>query len=179
MTQVTRDAETTIRGCEALVTERAEAYPNDWYAMQVRGRCEKSIARRYRDIGLTSWLPLYRSKSRWSDRVATVERPLIPGYVFVQSPAGRVPELVRVAGVSHMVGSISNEEISTFQRTLAASETARPCKFELGARVTVKCGPMAGQTGTITRFKGEVRLVLSIEMLNRYVSVELDLSTLQ
>jgi transcriptional antiterminator RfaH len=171
--------EVAIRGCDVHGTESTGVHLNDWYALQVRGRREKSIARRYRDLGLNSWLPLYRTDRKWSDRVVRLERPLIAGYVFVQTDARSVAELVRMEGVFRVVGSISNEEINTFQRTLAAAADPRPCSFEPGATVTVKRGPMAGQTGTVLRVKNEVRLVLSIEMLNRHVSVELDLDTLQ
>jgi len=53
-----------------------------WYALYVKTRFEKVVARNLRGKGYEEFLPLYHRTSRWSDRIKQLELPLFPGYVF-------------------------------------------------------------------------------------------------
>src|SRR5215470_7185724 len=75
-----------------------------WYALHVRTRFEKVVARNLRGKGYEEFLPLYRRTNRWSDRVKEIELPLFPGYVFCRFNAqDRLPVLT-VPGVNAVVG---------------------------------------------------------------------------
>src|SRR6266446_4384964 len=63
-----------------------------WYALHVRTRFEKVVARNLRGKGYEEFLPLYSRTNRWSDRVKEIELPLFPGYVFCRfNPHDRLP----------------------------------------------------------------------------------------
>lgn len=158
-------------------TDRAEAHPLAWYAAQVRGRHECAIARRLERAGISAWVPVAKLKRRWSDRVATVETPLVPGYVFLALPQER--GAAPLPGVLHLLGPIPPAEFADFRSVLELALEPRICKYIRGASVTVKHGAMAGQTGVVVRQKNETRLVVSLEFLRRSVSVELDIGNLQ
>jgi hypothetical protein len=49
-----------------------------WYALHVRTRFEKVVARNLQGKGYEEFLPLYRRVSRWSDRTKEIELPLFP-----------------------------------------------------------------------------------------------------
>jgi hypothetical protein len=53
-----------------------------WYALQIRPRFEKLAARHLNDKGYEGYLPVYTARRRWSDRMKSVEVPVIPGYTF-------------------------------------------------------------------------------------------------
>src|ERR1043165_693362 len=53
-----------------------------WFAIRVRSSKEGFVSRILRNKGYNEFLPVYRARRRWSDRVAVVELPLFPGYVF-------------------------------------------------------------------------------------------------
>ncbi len=57
--------------------------PKDpWYAVQIRPRTEKLVAQVLDHKGFENYLPLYKARRRWSDRLKEMELPLFPGYIF-------------------------------------------------------------------------------------------------
>src|ERR1035441_6961975 len=53
-----------------------------WYALQIQSRLASVASATLRGKGYEEFLPLYRSRRRWSDRVKELEIPLFPGYLF-------------------------------------------------------------------------------------------------
>lgn len=53
-----------------------------WYAVRVKPRFERVVCQNLAAKGFVSFLPTYKERRRWSDRVRLVELPLFPGYVF-------------------------------------------------------------------------------------------------
>lgn len=56
----------------------------DWLVIQVRPRWEKKVARQLIEKGVESFCPLVKEKRQWSDRIKTIEKPLLPSYLFVR-----------------------------------------------------------------------------------------------
>ena len=77
-------------------------YP--WYALHVASRYEKPVASGLEMRGYSTFLPLFRSRRKWSDRFQDVDLPLFPGYVFSRLDVNcRLPVLV-IPGVVRIVG---------------------------------------------------------------------------
>ena len=53
-----------------------------WYALQTKARHEKAVCNYLRLQEVEQFLPLYKSRREWSDRVKVVEMPLFGGYIF-------------------------------------------------------------------------------------------------
>src|SRR5271166_5962060 len=84
--------------------EKSENAAEAWFALRVRSRCEKIVAAMIHNKGFQEFLPLYRSRRRWSDRLKSVELPLFPGYVLCRlNPLCRL-RLLTIPGVQHFVG---------------------------------------------------------------------------
>ena len=155
------------------------AYP--WYALQVRPRFEKVIASTLLNKGYEGFLPLYRHRSRWSDRMKEVELPLFPGYLFCRLDLNnRLPVLV-TPGVMHIVGigrvphPVEEDEIVSLQSIVVSGLQAEPRSYlNIGERVRIEIGPLAGTEGILLALKGSARLVVSVSLLQRSVSVEID-----
>ena len=75
-----------------------------WFALTVKPRHEKATALQLDRKGLESYLPLYRSKRRWSDRFKEVELCLFPGYVFCRFGFERRLDVLNVSSVHSIVG---------------------------------------------------------------------------
>jgi transcription antitermination factor NusG len=120
-------------------------------------------------------------RSRWSDRIKTIEKPLFPGYVFCHfSPHRRLP-ILTTPGVLHIVGigkepvPVDANEIETVWATLHSGVLLRPWPFLLvGKRVRVERGPLMGIEGIVTQFKGSCRLVVSVSLLQRSIAAEVE-----
>lgn len=152
-----------------------------WYALQIRPRFEKLAAKSLKEKGYEEYVPTYSSRRRWSDRMKTVELPLFPGYAFckfeVQKrlPILLTPGVLSIVGIGKTPTAIAETEISSIQKIVASRLPCGPWPFvQAGERVSVERGPLAGLEGTVIDVKSNLRLVLSLPLLQRSVAVEID-----
>src|SRR5271156_3846222 len=159
--------------------EHASSFP--WFALQVRTRNEAGVAEQLSGQGYERFLPLYRVRKRWSDRIKEVNAPLFPGYLFCRfNPHDRLP-ILKTPGVMQVVGfnngpaAVDELEIRSIQTLVAASVPYQPWPFlTAGDRVRIESGPLLGLEGILTDVRRSNRLVLSVTLLQRSVAVEID-----
>src|SRR5579863_10172859 len=152
-----------------------------WFALQVRARYETLVAAHLRGRGYEWFLPLYKSRRRWSDRLKEIEQPLFPGYVFCRfDPLNRLP-ILTVPGVALIVGiaktpiAIDEGEIMAIQAAVNSGLPSQPWPFlKLGQRVRIEHGALGGLEGILLEIRGRHRLVLSVTLLQRSVAVQVD-----
>ena len=156
-----------------------------WYAAYTSARHEKAVARQLDARQIDTFLPLYETIHFWKGRRAEVQLPLFPGYVFLRiSPDERV-RVLQVPGVAHLVGvrarpvPLADSEVEAL-RQLCSHARAIPHPFlSVGRRARVRGGPLAGLEGLVMRRKGNLHFVLSIELIQRSVAVEMDAADLE
>jgi transcription antitermination factor NusG len=151
-----------------------------WFALSVVPRKEKATAQALRAKGYEDFLPMYSVRRRWSDRVKTVEMPLFPGYVFcrfdpkIRLPILKIATVMSVAGLGKTPQPIPDAEIQALQVVCKSGMQPIPCPYLVaGAKVRILEGPLTGLEGILTETSG-VRLVLSVTLLQRSISVEVD-----
>jgi transcription antitermination factor NusG len=152
-----------------------------WYAVRTRSHFERTAATVLAGKGYAQYLPMYREKKRWSDRSVITELPLFPGYIFCRFDSKKRAPILSTPGVFAIVGfgteaaPIPDEEIEAIERVLVSGLAAKPCPFlHEGRRIRVEHGSLKGVEGILVRKKSDWRLVVSVDMLQRSVSVELD-----
>lgn len=130
---------------------------------------------------MEQYLPLYSERARWSDRTKTIERTLFPGYVFgrfdleLRRRVVEIPGVVRILGVGLDPLPINDAEIDQVRRAAESRLQVTPLPYLVaGQKVRVEWGSLAGVEGVILRLKGDLHVVVSIEMLGRSVAVVLD-----
>jgi transcription antitermination factor NusG len=154
-----------------------------WYAVHVRSNFEKKVAGELAAKGLESYLPSVTEVHNWKDRKKVIDVPLFPGYVFTRfcdTPASRLAVL-RTAGTARILGcqdsieAIPDYEIESIQRLLWANVPLliHPLLQE-GSVVRILRGPLRDLEGLLVRIKNQARLVLSVELLSRSVSTEVN-----
>jgi transcription antitermination factor NusG len=150
-----------------------------WYALCTRSRHEKRIAEQLDERNITFFLPLYQTVRRWADRSKQVTLPLFPGYLFVRIPLSERLRVLKIAGVVRFVGfdssptAVPDTEIETLQSALNNHVSVDPHPYlKVGSRVRIKSGPLQGAEGILKRKKGVTRLILSLDLIMRSVSVE-------
>jgi len=160
-----------------------QSYP--WFAVTVKLNYEKAVSQCLRYKGLEDYLPLYKANRRWSDRVQSVEVPLFPGYVFCRFDAYRRLPVLTTPGVMSIVGfggdpvPVSESEIADIKAVLASGLPAQPWPFiRVGQPVRIERGSLAGLEGILLREKDAFRVVVSVELLQRSVAVEIDRNVL-
>src|SRR5467141_1033949 len=164
---------------ERVKEPRKMSYP--WFALQVKCRFENIVTAHLGGMGYESFLPLYMCRRRWSDRFKEIECPLFPGYVFCRlNPLNRLPILM-IPGVSLIVGMvqthepINESEIAAIQAAVKSGLPSQPWPFvQIGQRVRIEHGPLCGLDGILLDFRGHHRLVLSVTLLQRSISVQVE-----
>lgn len=157
-----------------------------WYAAYLHPRREKSVARQMQERGLHWFLPLYRSVRRWKDRRKEIELVLFPGYVFIYSALQdrlrvlQLPGVVRFVSFGGQPASLPDREVETLRAGLKENIYAEPHPYlTAGRRVEVIRGPFLGTHGILIRRKDKFRVVISLALITRAVSVEVDASDVQ
>jgi transcription antitermination factor NusG len=154
---------------------------SNWYALYTRHQHERVVAHHLERIGLEVFLPLYREVHQWKDRRKSVVLPLFPCYVLFSGDLSRRIEILNTPGVFSLVGSgakvgvIPAAELDAVRTAVMSPLPLEPHPFmQCGERIRVRYGPLAGIEGIVARKKNSLRIVLSIEMLSRSVSVEVE-----
>lgn len=160
--------------------------PRDWYALYLRHQHEKNVARSLSGKGYEVFLPLYTAVHRWKDRDKRLSLPLFPCYLFLQNPSERWQSILATPGVHSVVGfakhpaTIACAEIEAIQRVVGSCLKLEPHPFlQCGDRVRLRAGPLEGLEGLLLRKKSTWKLLVSVEILQRSVAVEVDASMVE
>ena len=152
-----------------------------WYAIQTRSRHEKVVRDQLAAKGITHLLPLWRKRSVWKDRVKVIEVPLFGGYLFGYfALQDRVPVLetvgvVRLVGISGKPVPVPDEQIAAVRRMVEQRLPYDPHPYLAeGMRVRIKRGVLAGVEGILIARKQKHRLVISVDLIQQAVAVDVD-----
>jgi transcription antitermination factor NusG len=153
---------------------------NHWYAAQIRSRHEKRVAEQLSGKGVDFFLPIYTARNQWSDRVAEVDLPLFPGYLFIRIDLRERLKVLEVPGVVRLVSSgsapvpLEDREIDILRQGLTQKLKAEPHPFlKAGTRVRVQRGALAGLEGVLLRSKDICRVIISLDLIMRSIAVEI------
>jgi transcription antitermination factor NusG len=152
-----------------------------WYALQIWTGKEKVTSAALQLKNYEVFLPLSNEKRQWSDRCKLVQNPLFPGYAFCRFPVKdkipilATPNVMGIIGHNKTPVPISTEEIENVRTLVNSRASLEHHPFlALGQRVYVDKGPLQGAHGVLTTVKSQHRLVVSISLLQRSISVEVD-----
>jgi len=164
-----------------IVRENSRKH-HPWYAIRVQAKFEKVASTVLREKGFEEFLPLYRAKRQWSDRVKQLELPLFPGYLFCRIDIGeRLLPIVTTPGVLSIVGAgrrpiaVPDHEVEAIQAVVRSGLPAMPWpSLTAGSPVLVERGPLAGVEGIVLEVNKKYRLIVSVLLLQRAVAVEIE-----
>jgi transcription antitermination factor NusG len=172
-----------IMTSEPNVNERIDlpGYEGRWCALQVRYQHEFVSSRLLQEKGYNVFVPSIAIKKRWSDRWKEIETPLFSGYVFCElryDTAGAIistPSVIRIIGTSKAPAFIPDAEIRAIQAAVSSGYRVQASPYlEIGATVRIMSGPLAGVEGRLTRHGNQRQLILSVQLVQRSITVEID-----
>jgi len=154
-----------------------------WFALRLRSNYERITGAHLRERGFEEFAPSYKVEKRWSDRTKQIEQFLFPGYIFCRFdphdrlPILKVPGVVDVVGFGKLPQCIPNCEIERVRRMVESGLPVTPHPYlEVGQAVLIERGPLSGVEGILAEVKGKTRLVVSVNLLRRSVSAEVERS---
>jgi len=166
---------------DLIIKECIDSLKLPWFAVQVRAQRESSVADHLVGKGYELFLPMYKCRKRWSDRIKEIEAPLFPGYLFCRLdrndrlPILKTPWVLQIVGLNGSPIAVDEEEIMAVRTLVTSGVPTQPWPFmEIGDKVRIESGPLRGVVGILNQFKDNHRLVVSVTLLHRSVAVEID-----
>lgn len=154
----------------------------EWYAVYTKSRHEKVAEANLQSRGIKTFLPLREVVSRWKDRKKVISVPLFPSYIFVNADLSDVYNKVmytkgvlRVVGCNGIPIPVSNQQVKAVKMLVQSKLKYDPYPYlDSGREVVIKSGPLQGVVGKIIEKRSKHTFVLSIDLIKRAVSVEVD-----
>lgn len=163
-----------------MITRGSSDSRSGCYAFNVRVRGEESVARSLRQKGYEVLLPTYIQKRRYSDRTRSVNCALFPGYVFAYTSMDSMMGILGTPGANYVlrfgnkIAPLSAEDEKTVRALCLVNGECEPCMdLQVGLRVLIEAGPLAGLTGILVKVRSKDRLIISVESVHRSVMVEI------
>ncbi len=160
-----------------------------WFALYVQVNHEKEVQKRLEQKSFESFLPLMESWSKRLDRRKKIHLPLFPGYVFVHTVLDnytnvnilKTPGALTILKSSEGPLPIPDYQIDNLQTLLKSPTMLSPHAYlKEGDYVRVVRGPMTGCVGILLRSNPKKgRLVVSIDIIQKSVSVELNVEDIE
>ena len=172
---------------EAFGDDALKAYGQPrWYAAYTRANHERRVAEQLSEHGVENFLPQYESVRKWKDRRVRLQLPLFPGYVFAHLALKNRLKVLQVPGVAWLVSfagkpvPVPEEEFARIREFLKQGLRAEPHPYlKVGRRVRVRSGPFEGMEGIVVRRNNGRRLVISLELIQRAMAVDVEEASLE
>ncbi len=155
-----------------------------WFAVYVQVNHEREVAKRLEGKEICSFLPLMECWSKRRDRRKKIQLPLFPGYVFVNVVLDNYTNLniLKTPGALSLIRNsegplpIPSYQIENLRMMICSTQPLSPHQYlREGDWVHVVRGPLAGCMGILNRLDPKRgRLVVSVDIIKKSVSVELD-----
>lgn len=160
-----------------------------WFAVRAKARHELEALHHFERQGFVAYLPRTLVRTTHARKVCWKQRPFFPGYLFLHL----APEERRWTTIRSTIGAIGAVHFGhhypplpdTFIEMLKAREDEQgvivadrtpDAVFKAGERVRVLNGPMAGLEGVFVAMRGEERVLIMLDWLQRKVRAELALN---
>lgn len=157
-----------------------------WYAVYTCANHEKRVAVQLARNSVEHFLPLYEAVRCWKDRRVRLQLPLFPGYVFVRMALKcrfhvlSIPSVVRLVGFNGSPTPLADDEMQALRNGLTHRLRAEPHPYvTVGRRARIIRGPLEGREGVLVRKRGNFRVVLSIDLIQRSIALEIDVADIE
>jgi transcription antitermination factor NusG len=159
---------------------RALAGVAEWHAVYTTCRHEKRIAEHLVSRDIEHYLPLYTAERKWRDgsRVK-LALPLFPCYLFVHVERCARRRVLEVPGVLSLLGGLGGEPaplesglIEALRTGVAEGRVEPHPLLTVGQNVRIRDGVFSGMAGVIVRKKAGLRVVLTLDLIQQSVAVE-------
>ncbi|MDP2647331.1 MAG: UpxY family transcription antiterminator [Desulfobacterales bacterium] len=156
-------------------------YPRTWFVLHTRSRFETVVHEGLIKKSMEAFLPKIKVKSKRRDRKIMINVPLFSGYLFVKTdlnPAEHI-EILKTTGAVRLIGNkdgpvaVPDDAVNSIKILVGGNnEITTGRHLKKGDPVMVVNGPFTGVQGVFVRYRGQGRLVVNIEALGQFASVD-------
>ncbi|MDY6790391.1 MAG: UpxY family transcription antiterminator [Thermodesulfobacteriota bacterium] len=154
-----------------------------WYVLHTKSRFENVVNDGLMNKSVEVFLPKIQVRSKRRDRKAMITVPLFPGYLFVRTDLNphHHLEIVKTTGAVRLVGTkdgpvaVPQTAIESLKIMVQGNnQVSTGYRLKKGDPVMVIAGPFTGVSGIFVRYRGQERVVVNIEALGQYASIEVN-----
>ena len=124
-------------------------------------------------------LPCLDSAHKYRGKTVVFQKPLFPGYLFLQLDPGAKQSVRQNEHVANLLEVFDQE---TFERQLQDILSALESNLEVrlaptigeGMRVRIKAGPLQGLEGWVEHRYGMTTVLLRLDFINKAAAVKID-----
>ncbi len=155
-----------------------------WFVAHTKPRREKKLVEYCERQGFAATLPCYRSAHKYRGKSVVFEKPLFPGYVFLQLQR---TDAANVRQNDHVANLLDVYDQETFARQLSEIllalesnlEVRLAPQIEAGTRVRIRSGPLQGIEGFVESRSGLTTVILRLDFINQAAAVKMDADCLE
>ena len=159
---------------------------NSWFALTVNPNHEYAAERALKDRGFESYLPVYRMRRRWSDRIKEVRSVLFPSYVFCRFSERDRLQVLGTPGVRSIVSAqkkpipVDEAQLTAVRTVVSSGSPVMLWSYlRAGQRVVISRGPLASLHGVVVRANNSWRVVVNVDALTCSIAVEVDFDSIR
>jgi len=155
-----------------------------WFVAHTRPRCEKKLLQFCEREGLSATLPCHRAAHKYRGKTVVFQKPLFPGYVFLQISVGQRGKIYHSDYLANLL-EVADQALFIRQLgdVLRALET--DCEIRLaptigeGMRVKITKGPLRGMDGWVEQRYGMSTVLLRLDFIGQAAAVKLEATELE
>jgi len=143
-----------------------------WFAAKTKNRAEFKALEFFNSIGVNSYVPSFKTKRIWSDRIKNVIVPAINGYVFFELNRLDYSILNVNPYTKNIVRNLRGEpavirdsEIQILKDQLSGANINSIDKFETGQKIKIQSGPFVFKKGVINKISCN-KVMISLDSIN-------------
>ena len=149
-----------------------------WFVAHVRSRCEKKFKAYCEREAILVTLPCYRSIRNYRRKTVTFEKPLFPGYVFLQLLTTQKPKVIQSNHIANLLvvhdQALFIQQLGEILKALGAGlEVYLAPHIGVGSRVKIKSGALQGVEGWVEKRYGPTTVLLRLDFIGQAAAVKL------
>ena len=150
-----------------------------WFVAHTKPRREKKVVEYCKRQEIAATLPCYNSAHKYRGKTVVFQKPLFPGYVFLQCEPRQKDSVRQNDHVANLLEVFDQE---TFQRQLDDILLALESNLGVrlapaigeGMRVRIKGGPLQGVEGWVEKRYGMTTVLLRLDFISQAAAVKVE-----
>ena len=155
-----------------------------WFVAHTKPRREKKLVDYCDRNGIAVTLPCYTSAHKYRGKSVAFQKPLFPGYVFLQL---RPAEIATIRQNDYVANLLEVFDQATFARQLyeilraleSGLEVRLAPTIESGTHVRIRSGPLQGVEGLVEYRQGHTTVILRLDFINQAAAVRMSVEELE
>ncbi len=155
-----------------------------WFVAHTKPRCEKKLVDYCQRQEFAVTLPCLASAHKYRGKTVVFQKPLFPGYVFLQLLPPQASTIRQNDLVANLLNVFDQEtfarQLQEITQALAAGVEVRLApSIGVGTRVRIKAGPLQGLEGWVEQRYGATTVLLRLEFINQAAAVKVEADMLE